>query len=329
MWCGSLKPRRCTLAGVLSACLAGTSLLASVRPAAAQEISVGPMPCADPGAFAELVGQHRSPLGASVQRDRRFTVSVSRDPATLRYLGKVQQWQGNRLLAQREVTGQVCASVADALMLIVAVALYKPERALVRQPAPPRPQPQPSPKGPATAPGAPEVELRFGAQVGARTGSEPAVGGGPTVTLSRDRNVTWFPALSLGAERYFSQTVKAPGSELDLTTTGAWVGVVPYAIRLSPDFSLGVMLRYEAGKVRAQGRGTETPSVATGFWHSGGVEIPLTYGAGDWAWDLGVGLGVPLKKHRFFIRDEGELRAVHDLAGPRYSIKVSVSYRLF
>jgi hypothetical protein len=285
------------------------------------------MPCVDPAAFRESVRQRQSAQSADSPAGRRFTVSLSQEPGADRYVGTVQHWQGNQLVAQREVNGQVCSSVVDALTLIVAVALEDPERALGQQtPRVPAPEPPPPP-APVEPP--PAATFAVGLQLAGAAGSERELGGGPFVSWTRGLRDGWFPAIQLGVERHFSQTLKGNGSELDLATTAGWVGAVPYALQLSPGFTLGSALRFDAGQIAAEGRGTDEPSSTKDAWLSIGVGLPLAYDTGHWRFELGPALGLPLTRPRYFIVDEGQRSFVHTLGRIKYLAVMSVSYRVF
>ncbi len=226
--------------------------------------------CPDEAAFLERL--HARTMGSwdasGIDRPRQVLIAVEGSGAAA--AGRLTIVGPSGETTTREVSGQSCEQIVDALAFVVALAL-DPTASAERPTSPSvSPTPPDAPAAPA-APSTPGARWRLSAAAHAgMTGAFPAglqisvpvfveVAREPPATLRR-----WSPALRLGFERGFGASVQVPVGVARFTWN---VGRLDLCAGLSvtPTLSLGPCLGVDAGAL--EGAGTIAhPRNASSFW---------------------------------------------------------------
>ena len=205
---------------------------------------------------------------------------------------------GPRGSGERGVRGTSCKQVAEAVTLIVAMAL---DAAYVAEPR------DENPAAGATPPVEPDAtpELELGVTAGADTGSLSGLTAGFglsfSVVLARWRleayGTAWLPRSTPGGP------IAGAGGSIGLYAGG----LRAYFDALAADsgrLTLGPCLSAEAGSAVGQGYGVAEPDNAANFWGAGAAGISLRYlGVGAIRVGLLTELGMPFRRPVWQIND--------------------------
>jgi hypothetical protein len=162
----------------------------------------------------------------------------------------------------REIGGESCAQVVDALVLILHLAL-DPDASLDSRSAPPpvslAPAPSPAPVDAVTSVG-PGMHWRLSAS--AHAGATGAVPSGVQfslplfVELGREQAIAlrrWTPSVRLGFERGFGASAQVPEGGAEFTwTTGRLDGCASFSA--APALALGPCLGFDVGDLQGVGQ---------------------------------------------------------------------------
>jgi hypothetical protein len=259
--------------------------------------------CPDEAAFLERL--HARTMGswdAGIDRPRQVLIAVEGSGAAA--AGKLTIVGRSGETTTREVSGQSCEQIVDALAFVVALAL-DPTASADRPPSPSiSPTPPDAPAAPAarSTPGA-RWRLSAAAHAG-MTGAFPPglqvsvpvfveLGREPPATLRR-----WSPGVRLGFERGFGASMQVPVGVARFTWN---VGRLDLCAGLSvtPTLSLGPCLGVDAGALEGAGS-IAHPRNASSLWIAPGglargrweVRSPLFF-------EMDVGAVFPLVRETF------------------------------
>jgi hypothetical protein len=234
--------------------------------------------CPDEAAFLERL--HARTMGSwdagGIDRPRQVLIAVEGSGAAA--AGRLTIVGRSGETTTREVSGQSCEQVVDALAFVVALAL-DPTASADRPPAPPiSPAPPEAPAAPAApeapaapaAPSTPGARWRLSAAAHAgMTGAFPAglqVSVPVFVELGREPATLrgWSPGVRLGFERGFGASVQVPVGVARFTWN---VGRLDLCAGLSvtPTLSLGPCLGVDAGALEGAGS-IAHPRNASSLW---------------------------------------------------------------
>jgi hypothetical protein len=173
----------------------------------------------------------------------------------------------------REISGESCAQVVDALVLILQLA-FDPDASMRSRAAPvpvslaPAPLPAPVDAVASVGPG-----MRWRLSAAAHAGATGAVPSGIQfslplfVELGREQPVAlrrWTPSVRLGFERGFGASAQVPAGGAEFTwTTGRVDGCA--ALSAAPAFAFGQCLGFDAGDLQGVGK-IAHPRDASRMW---------------------------------------------------------------
>ena len=239
------------------------ALLLSSREARADGPRVvvhAPADCAEARALGTSA---RDPLA-----DRALSLDVTIVPAPGGYLGRLVVFDGGVPGAAREVEGETCREVVDALVLLVGIATdVPPERPRAETPPAASSNAPPAASSPAT------FHLGAGAAARAMLGSYPAPGSTLFAGWSPDGPEGWTARAGVAG---------AFGGGTTATTTFAFDMIALGAEACTPDLAgLDVMARpcasIEAGVLAARGHAPRASDAHVVPWVSGATKIDLTW----------------------------------------------------
>jgi hypothetical protein len=297
--------------------LALTSLSLTARAELEEPVAIrieGFIPCTSEEDFFARV-QHRAPgarRGQPSEPTRTFTISLMGSAASV--YGRLAIVHLDGRSSTREVTGESCADVVDALALITAVDI-DPAAAGATSVDPSAPEPVlPTPDAIAPPSSPPPLARAERWHVGA--GVEPSVTarvapqslyGLPIyVELTSPSTSVLSPSLILGFERTFNSTTEATQGDAAFDLVGGFLQACPIAW-ISARARAGPCLRFDAGRLEGAGKGGKSvvsPHSDSRPWFALGVVGRASFRLGGPLF-LGaqVGLGVPLVQHYRFELD--------------------------
>jgi hypothetical protein len=318
MWWG----RRVSPIGLLGAILWAGAASAEPAVESAHLAYLAIPPCPSQQDFERAV-RERTRRWTSASREsahRVFSVSLSNEGEE--WTGRLQVQAGGETPTMRTVSGGSCEEVADAMALVVAVAI-DPRRSLavesVEEPEPAGEMTTPEPPvvarpGPVGEPKAPVARWRAG------LGAQVALHGGPapepmwTVPLffewCFDRHQSPDPLFRVSVGRGALTAASLLGSSARFSWTFARVeGCAAWQVG---DFRLAPCAMVEGGALRGAGQGVDVPRAKTRPWFVAGL-----VGRGQWVVTPGLfvegqaSLGTPLVRDRFYLEPD---TTVHDVA---------------
>jgi hypothetical protein len=251
--------------------IAGASIRALAQPAAPEPIAVAVEPgseCVTEAGFYELV-RRRTPLVRPAlpgELARRFTIRVTPGPTTV---GELRAENPDHSQATREVAGQSCSEVVDALALVAALAVdphadTTPSIPPVNVPAPPiappaAPPPPAPPPRPAELPPRPSTWRQgFGAESVLLAGiaNVAMVGFGGRFWGGREQPDSLGVLVSLGVFGTLEAEGKAdmaPVNFVRYQLTAASAAVCPWGWRLTAPVRLFPCANADLGVLQVQG----------------------------------------------------------------------------
>jgi hypothetical protein len=245
---------------------------------------------------------------------RRFVVDVRTNGRRARGQLRVQNPDGAESL--REVFGDTCAAVVDALALVGALAI-DPHASLA-----PLPRPVPvvvvPPVVVAVPPPKPRLKptsrWRFGAgiDIGVVEGILPsaALEVAPFLEVSRN-GPRWSPALRLGFVYDVGNKVHTVGGNAKLDWYLGRLDLCPGRIGLGRGFHLDLCARLDVGVVWARGKDVLNPREVLRTWIAPGVVVGVEREFFDRLFlHLGVAVSFPLLRDRFVLDPDFEVEAV-------------------
>jgi hypothetical protein len=206
----------------------------------------------------------------------------------------------------RELAGPSCAEVAEALALIAAVAIRRPD---AEPAAPVKPTEPPRPTPPDESPERSVFLLSCGVTGSARTGVLPATPlFGIALSCEAVRDAGVRPSVGLAAEQTLTANASTdeavPASEMSARLTLGRLSVSPISSRTGR-LELRPSATLEVGRITASGSGPGLgqPGDNQGVWATAGVLGRAAFDLGkNLRLELGLGGNVPLKRYTFEFR---------------------------
>lgn len=203
------------------------------------------------------------------------------------YVGRLSSVDASGVRAERDVTGESCAEVVDALALVLALAV-DPMASASPRPAPAE-TPSPAASAPtrdAPTPAAPSPSRTSPFSIAAGIGVGAVHGVGPDPLLSVGgfvegglRGATaWQPTVRLGAERAASGTFDVPASgSASFTWTVATLDLCPVRFSTAA-LGFSPCLRSDLGALAGTGSNIASPRADARAWADVGL-----IGRGEWS----------------------------------------------
>jgi len=288
--------------------------------------------CPDTAYFLGQVSARttRMRIAAEGEPGRRFVVDVRLSGRRARGQLRVQNPDGTEAL--REVSGDTCLAVVDALALVGALAI-DPQASLapVRPSAPPPPPPIIVAPVPVPVPPRPKPlsRWRFGAgmDVGVVEGIQPdaALELAPFLEVSRVAP-RWSPALRIGFVYDVGYTIHTVGGSARLTSYLGRADLCPGRIYLYRGLHLDLCARLDVGVVWARGVEVQNPREVLRTWVAPGVLVGLEREFFDRLFlHLGVAVSFPLYRDHFVLDPNFEVEEV-PVVGVRGAIGLGVHF---
>ncbi len=272
--------------------------------------------CPDEAYFLSQVSARttRMRVTEKAEAGRRFVVEVRLSGRHAR--GQLRVLSSDGAESLREVFGDTCAAVVDALALVGALAI-DPHASLTPLP---RPAPVtvvlptvvavalPKPLKP------PSSRWRVGAgiDVGVVEGVLPsaALEVAPYVEVSRN-GPRWSPALKLGFVYDVGNRIHTDGGNAKLDWYLGRLDVCPGRIGLGRGFHLDLCARLDLGVVWARGKEVQNPREVLRTWVAPGVVVGVEREFFDRLFlHLGVAVSFPLLRDRFVLDPDFEVETV-------------------
>jgi len=210
--------------------------------------------------------------------------SVAPVPGSRTVNGALTVEQPDVPATERRIRAPSCEQAADALALVIVLAL---DPAAMTSPAPPKspPAPPPPPRPPVVAvvapsPVPPPLAARTGGAVEAAgwvvVGPSPRPMPGVSIggLLARDRPGFWSPALALSLRRAWSSDLVEPGGIATFTLDSAILEACPARLARSA-FEGRACATLEVGRLAAAGSDTYTPASRERAYAATGASLRL------------------------------------------------------
>jgi hypothetical protein len=257
-------------------------MLAAVRAGAAEvgePVSIeyhAPAGCPDAREFMWRVSARvpRTRAAAPGEKRREFLASIVSAPQGAEGRLVIREADGTESI--RTLEAPSCAEVADALALVVALAIDPHASAEL----PPAPQPQP-PQPPPAPPPVPRAPWRFEGGLAGFIATGFAPGGllGAQISAGAQLDATefWAPVMRAGFGYVAEQSFAVPGGRASFGWVGGQIELCPMGIHPGPALSWLLCGRGEFGSLRASGSNTVHPRSSSRSWEAVGPGTLFRY----------------------------------------------------
>jgi len=287
--------------------------LGATEPVPFRVVYRGPSECTDARGFAAGIMQRTTRARVEAGEDTTtLWVTVEKKPPG--YRGSLRAVAPGQPARVREVEGDRCSEVVEALSLIAALAL-DPEAGLdSHERVAPRPEPTPAP-----TPSAPSARWSFG--IGAHAtpyfGAVPSPGVGYGIHLRVALRSNGFaPLVRAHAERLVTSEVERATGSAEFGFWDAGLLVCPFRVPATGAWSGRACAGFEAGVVSAEGRDVTLGLSSSAAWLSPSLSL-----LAEWepSLELGVfveaGAALPLARRRYHFDNGERVFETPDLAG--------------
>jgi hypothetical protein len=294
--------------------VAFTAASTEVRAEGQEPVSIrvdGSIPCTSEADFFARV--HRRAPGARSgqpgEPTRSFTIILEGAAPSMRGRLSIVRLDGRS--STREVTGESCTDVVDALALITAVDIdpdaaraTPSERIAVETfPSTPDEREPPPPTLVAPAPSEPwHVSAGIEPSVTAGVAPQPLFGLPVFLELMSPSSGILSPSFALGFERTFNSTTEIPAGDAVFDLVGGFFQACPVAYS-SSRLRAGPCLRFDAGLLQAagkKGKSLNSAQTDSGPWFALGLVGRANYQLGGPVFvGAQFGLGIPLVPYQY------------------------------
>ena len=270
-----------------------------------------PASCPNQDAFYEAVQARTERVRKAQGNEPRVDVNVRVTRADRRFHGEMREVVNQGETSARNVDGETCKEVVEALAFTVALSLDPeahppvPPTAAV-EPAPPKPDTPSAVTPPVTEPSHPpgpaaRLELEVGMSVLATVveSSGFATGAALSVMLLRQANANTSGAIQLSL--LFAGTGLLTAPDDHRTRFGALaLDACPFRHRTG-NWEIAPCALGTVGFLELTGRGVDQPATVSRAWMSAGLDLQLSSLLGRGVvFESAFGATVPLARHRYY-----------------------------